>query len=309
MAKNIANIDVKRIPCSATEFCSDYHYSTEWGNRLVDIWIAARKSSVAEGGLTAEVFRKELQLQILKAMEIEDAFVDGCREIGINADMDSKLFYDYEQYQIENAFNLIPSNLHAELCWVPEWDGVSIDTMLEVVGMKSEKWRSSFIEDVIPDKWLEIFLNLVNCSSVDLVAKAIELNSETGHAFAEKVAKANFKVVKDQNRIQILTPEQVLSAIENAYGFSVPMCHWEVNLKALFAFDPNKPMRMQTVKGEVHVGFHQVISGAGYMDTYAGDVIVPADATGFGGANRWSYGINKTYGIVKSHFYTTPKAV
>jgi hypothetical protein len=81
-----------------------------------------------------------------------------------------------------------------------------------------------------------------------------------------------------------------------------------VNVKALFLMSPGAAMRMSSAKGQVHLGFHEGFNGAGYMDSYAGEIVIPANAAGFLSSNNWNYGIDSVYGIVKSCFYTTPAA-
>ena len=263
-------VNPRDIPCHATELCTDYHYSDEWANQLVNIWIAAKREFVAEGW-TVEQFRKELETAVLNALDIEDAFEQGCAELGLDAqaDIDTEMFDAYFASQLENVKHLIPGHLHAELCWIPEWVVNNLDCLIDTHGLRSDKWRSNYLDDVQPGNWLERFLVMVNCSSVDLIGYAIANRGEEGRTFAEKCAKANFKVSKDQNRKQIMDPEQVVSAIENAYFNAVPMAHAEINLRALFDLDPTKPMRWTTdKKGEVHIGFHEFINGAGYLDTY-----------------------------------------
>lgn len=300
-------VSAAEIPCYALDFDTDYHYSEEWGNVLIKIWIKTKQACLSEGNWDEGAFRKELQYQMMEHLEIEDAFEQGCAEMGFSGHIGSQLYNDYYEIQLANVFSLIPSSLHAELCWIPEWKGGDVDDLMYTQGLRSDRWRSSYIEDIQPGNWLRILLELVNCSSVDLIGAAIEERGEEGRRLAEKCAQANFKVSKDQNRLSLMSPIEVISAIENAYSNAIAMVHSEINVKALFNLDPSKPMTIQTVKGEVHVGLHDPLNGAGYMDTYPGEVTIPANAVGFVGADRWSYGINKTYGLVRSCFYTTPK--
>lgn len=302
---------VEEIACYPLDGYGYFDDSEEWGKKLINLWIKTKRAYVEEGIANAELFKTELQRAILEEIDIEDAFAQGCAEIGVDGD---QLFGGpvYDQYfdrQLARAFSSIPSHLHAELCWIPEWDGHCLDTLMDTHGLKSEHYRSNYLEDVLPGDWLRLFLQMVNCSSVDLIGAAIEEQGEVGRVLAQKCAQANFKVSKDQNRPQLLTASQVITAIENAYTYAIPMFHFEVNVRALFEAAPELPMKMATVKGQVHVGFHQPVNGAGYMDTYAGEVVIPANAIGFAGADRWSYGINRTYGLVRSYFYTTPVSI
>ncbi len=299
-------IEASDIPCHET-FVDDYNYSSEWGNKLIDIWIKAKQKFRSEK-LSVQAFRDELRAAVLNELDIEEAFLQGCASIGIEGDLDSKLFEQYAEIQDQEVMNLIPSGLHAELCWVPGWDEVDLDDLLYEFGLRSERCKSNYIEDVQPGKWLEVFLKMVNCNSVDLIAAAKARGPE-GRFFAEKCAKADFKVSKDQNRPQLLTADQVITSIENAYYQALPMFHWEINVRSLFEMDPTRSMKLSTDKrGEVHVGFHEpVMNGGGYLDTYPGEVIIPPDATGFLGAARVRWNVNEVYGLYRPVFFVTPK--
>lgn len=290
-------------------YLDNSHYDDEWALRLLKIWIATRKAFLAEGW-TLETYRQVLMEAVVKECDVEDSYRYACNEAGIRVDFSSKLYADYHALAVKDAMDVIPSGLHGELSWVPGWDGQSLDDLMDQFGLRSERSRSSYIEDVIPGQWLTTFLKMVNCSSVDLIGEAIAQNADTGRAFAEKCAAANFKVEKDQNRHQILTAAQVITHIENAYWLAAPTFHCEIDIRALFLMDPRQDMRLTTDKGGlVHVGFHEGFNGAGHMDTYPGEVVVPHDATGFLQSDRWNYGINKVYGLHRPVFHATPVAV
>jgi len=299
------------IACYPLDCYGNFNDSDEWGKRLLNIWIKAKRDYVEEGIANPDLFKSELQRAILEEIDIEDAFEQGCAELGFNSELlrDSAIYDQYFDLQSAKAFSAIPSHLHSELCWIPEWDGRSIDSLIETHGLQSDRYRSNYLEDIVPGDWLRRFLQMVNCSSVDLIGQAIAERGEEGRVFARKCAKANFKVDKNQNLAQLLSASQVIAAIENATSYALPMFHVEVNVRSLFQASPDLPMLLSTVRGEVHVGFHCPVNGAGYMDTYPGAVVVPANAIGFAGANRWTYGINKTYDLVRSCFYTTPVSV
>lgn len=304
----VVAIRAEDIPCSATELCTDFHYSDVWGNTLIDLWIKTRKEAVSEG-MNAAQFRAALIAAVLDSADIDDAFVAGCREVDADED-DDELRDAYWDIQSSRVMDIIPSSLYAELIWVPGWSNEDTDDLMYFGGIDSKNWRSNFIEDVLPGRWLETFLKMVNCSSVDLIGTAIAEKGSAGRLFAEKCAAANFKVEKDQNRMQMMTASNVISAIENAYYRAVPMAHAEINVRALFELDPSKAMRWSTKqKGCIHVGFHDPVNGAGYMDTYPGELIIPATETGFASASRWSYGITKSYGLYRPAVKVDPTNV
>lgn len=302
----MSKITAADIPCYAI-YSTDSHYSDTWGNKLVALWIATKRA-FARGEIKPENFRDELAGGIINEADWLSDFRQAAIEVGADPD-DDVLFEEYVSLHKGRAFDLIPTGLHAEFCWVPEWDGANLDDLLETLGLRSDRWNSSYIEDIRPGNWLAVFLRMVNQSSEALIAACIEKDGDNGRAFERKCAANNFVVGKDDNRPSLMTPGEVISAIENAYSLAVPCFHCEINVRALFEHDPTKAMRMTSVKGKVHLGLHEFINGAGYMDTYPGEIAIPADATGFAGVDRWRYGIDKVYGIVKSQFYTTPIAI
>ena len=305
MSTKIAACD---IPCHAMAV-DDYNYSTDWGNKLIDIWIKTKKLFRSEP-MSVKGFREELRAAIIEELDLADAFHEGCAVIGIDGNAEFDLYEEYVDHYSEDALSLITSGLHAELCWIPGWNEADLDDLHYDFGLRSDHFKSNYIEDVQPGKWLEVFLKMVNCSSTDLIGECIKQRGNEGRFFAEKCARAQFKVEKDQNRYQLLTADQVIAAIENAYTGAVPMLHCHVNVRALFEMDPTQAMRLSTKQGKVHVGFHEgIFSGAGYMDTYPGEIVVPAAATGFIGASRMRYDVNETYGLYLPAFYTTPVAV
>lgn len=305
-----AKIQAEDLPLYVT-YPTEYHWSDEWGERLVDNWIAARKAFVTEQ-FSVEEFQSRLRLGILSLVDVEEAFREACEAVGADPDnAEDGVFDDFENLVLAEVMNLVPSNLYAEFCWVPSWDGQDLDDLLGSLGIQSNRWRSTGLEDVLPGRWLEVFLKLVNCSSVDLVAAAIAERGDEGRLLAERVAAKNLVVHQDQNRKQLLSGSQVIAAIENGYFMAVPMAHCEVNVRALYGLNPTQAMRISSDKeGSVHVGFHEFINGGGYMDTYPGELIIPPGEIGFASSKRWhGYGINKTYGLFRPAFYTTPESV
>jgi len=295
------------IPCYAS--CpDDYNFSDDWGNKLVNLWIATRKHLVA-GDIRPDQFRDELIGGIINLSNWRSSFNQAASEVGADPD-DDVLFEQWVALNKNDAFNLIPSNLHAELCWIPEWDGANLDDLLGSHGIQSDRFNSNYIEDVQPGNWLTVFLKLVNQSSEAIIAAAIAERGAEGKKFADKCQAIEYDIKMDDSRPSLMTPMEVISAIENAYYMAVPMFHCFVNVKALLGSDPTKAMLMSSDrKGRVHLGFHEFINGAGYMDTYNGEVIIPANAIGFAGEERWKWGVNKVYGLVKSCFYTTPTEI
>ena len=298
------HITADEIPGYAT-YVNDYHYSDQWGNQMVDLWITTKRKLVS-GKIKPGQFRDILIEGIIEASDWRSDFEQAAAEVGADLD-DEDLFDAYVELHRKEAFDLIPDSLHAEFCWAPGWDGRSLDDLLDNNSLQSDFRRCGYLENILPGNWLEVFLQLVNQSSAEMIKAGIARSAAKGNIFAAKCAEANFEVLNDPTRPSLLTGEQVINAIENAYGLSVPMFHCEVNVRALFELDPTSAWRMTTDRNkQVHLGLHDFVNGAGYMDSYAGEIIIPAEASGFAGANRLSYGINSVYGIVRSYFYTTP---
>lgn len=301
------SITAADVPCYAV-YSNDFHYSDTWANQLIDLWIETKRK-LAAGQIRVEDFRGELIDGIIEAANWRDDFAQAAAAVGADPD-DDDLYYEYEELHREGAFDLIPSNLYSEFCWIPEWDGRDLDDLIETHGQRSDRYNSNYIEEVQPGNWLRILLQLVNQSLSAVIDAATEMNPEAGNKFAEKCKKANFTFEHDPARPNLMTGAQVVAAIENGYTYAVPLYHCFVNVRALFEFDPGKAMRMSSKKGEVHLGLHDgVLNGTGYMDTYPGEVVIPVDAIGFLGTNRMRWGVDKVYGLVRSYFFTTPVAV
>lgn len=287
-------------------YCHDSNYSDEWGNQLVELWCRTKGEQVSEQ-FSAKVFRDALCEGIVELCDWESDFRQAAIEVGANPNNEN-LCQDYIDLHRPNAFDLIPSNLYAEFIWFPGWNGASLDTLLDTHGLRSTKWHSNYIEDIQPGEWLERYLKFVNVSSVNFIGTAIDERGEEGRRLAERCAAINFKVVKDQTKPSLMTPLQAIVSIENAYSYAVPCFHCFINVKSLFEHDPYSPMRLSS-KGKVHIGLHDFINGAGYMDTYPGEVIIGADECGFVGDSRLRYGVDKVYGLVRSAFKAEPESI
>lgn len=305
--KKYKQVPVEDIPCFAV-YSDDFHYSEEWLDKMVSLWIQTRLDYL-NGDFQLTEYRDRLLDGVIAASGgWVDEFRQAAREAGADPD-DEELFNSYVAMHRGSAFDLIPRNAHASLCWVPNWDGGNLDNLIETHGLRSLRWRDTSLEYVEPGYWLAQLLKMVNVGSESLIAAAIEQRGEEGMAFAAKCGKSSFKVAADPLRPSIMTPADVITTFENSYPYAVPMMHCEVAVHALFNLDPRKDIHFAASRdGEVHVGLHDfVLNGAGHMDTYKGIVTVPAKSKGFVGAKRMRWTINSVYGIVKSYFYTTPR--
>lgn len=295
------------IPCYAV-YADDSNYSDSWGNALVSLWIRT-KQALVRGEIAVTDFRNELINGIIEQTNWRAAFEQAARDVGADPD-DEALYQEYVALHRESAFELIPAMLHAEFCYLPEWDGHSLDDLLDSNGLRSDIWKSSYIGDIQPGNWLAVFLRMVNQSTHEMIAAAIARFGADGIKFADKCSAVGFEVVTDPTRPSLMTGAEVIETIENAYSLAVPTVHCEINVRALFEHDPTKPMQLTSSSGKVHLGLHEgIINGAGAMDSYVGTITVPAGAAGFLGAERQRWGINETYGIVRSCFHATPVAL
>lgn len=294
----------KKMPAYAV-FTDDFHYSDKWAVLLLKCWISARQD-LQSGLIQASEFQKSLRNAIPDIADWRSCFKDAANEIGADKN-DNELLYAYIIENLERAFDLIPNNLHTDLVWVPGWDyKQDIGDCLTELGLSSTRWKSPYIADISPGEWLKNLLLLVNQSSDAVISAAIENNGEDGAMFAKRCQDASFSVNLDASRPSLMTGNQVIDLIENSYYKAIPVFHCEVNLRALFACDPTKPIKMSTPKGQVHIGLHEPLVGAGYMDSYIGEIVIPSEATGFAAGLEWENSIDNVYGIKKASFNTKP---
>lgn len=303
---NYKKVPARDIPCFSV-YSDDFHYSDAWLNKMVSLWVAVRQDFI-NGDLPLSEYRERLTDGIIVASGgWRTEFRQAATEVGANPD-NEKLFDEYVALHRGSAFDLIPRGAHAELCWIPDWSGGNLDDLMETHGLRSARYRSTYLNDVEPGHWLVQLLRMVNVGSEALIAAGIEERGEEGRAFAEKCRKQkSFKVLADPSRPSVMTPFDVITTIENSYPNAVPIMHCEVAVRTLFDLDPRNDIQFSSNRGEVHVGLHDfVLNGAGHMDTYKGVIAVPAKSKGFVGAPRMHWTINSVYGLVRSCFYTTP---
>lgn len=203
----------------------------------------------------------------------------------------------------------IPSHVRSEFWWVPGWDGESLDDT-EHVHIKGRTWNSTYLDGVLPSEGLRNLLEWVNVSSDEVIGAAMACNPKDGEVFKDTLNEADFHVEKDPSRPSLVDPRGLIDIIENAgYTHCLPTAHAHVEVGALLKLDPRLPIALPLPKGMAHIGLHDTINGAGYMDTYPGTVVIPPLSLGFGWANRGSYGIDKTYGLHRPAFYCRPENI
>lgn len=199
----------------------------------------------------------------------------------------------------------IPSHVHAEFWWVPGWNGVSLDDT-EHLHLRCKRWDTSYIDEILPSKGLENFLKWVNVSSDDFILAAKARNPDEGVKLEANLR--GFSVPSDATRPSMLTPADVVNMLENVgYNQCLPTVHAYVEVRELLSLDPRQPIELPLRNNKMHIGWHDTINGAGYMDTYPGTAVIDAMTLGFGWDGRGRYGINETYGLALSGFYCEPR--
>lgn len=201
----------------------------------------------------------------------------------------------------------IPSGIRTEFWWVPGWNGDSLDDT-EHLHLRGKRYDTTYIDEILPSPGLENFLKWVNVSTDEFIAAATQRNAAEGQALRDNLA--GFSVAKDPARSAMVTPEDVVNMIENVgLNQCLPTVHAYVEVSELLKLDPREPIALPLKNGQMHLGWHDTINGAGYMDTYPGTAVIDAMTLGFGGQKRGRYGIDETYGLALSAFYCTPENV
>lgn len=207
----------------------------------------------------------------------------------------------------------VPHGHHAEFCYIPGWDGESVDTMIEDLALRAKRYRSGYFDELLHSASLAKFLAWVNVSSDDLIQAVAARNPDEAAKFVANLG--DWRVAAKPDQPSLISAEDVMHIIENAgSSLPVPMVHVEMDVGDLFRLDPRKPILLPAMDcisphgRRYHIGMHDPINGSGYLDVFVAnrDVEIPPLATGFAWAGRWSYGIDDTYGIVKRPFYCSP---
>lgn len=191
------------------------------------------------------------------------------------------------------------SHTWAEFVYVPGWDGHSVDDMIYNLGIRTRHWGfSPTMDELVPSTGLANVLRWLNIGTDDLFAAC--LRERPGEAAKLAESLAGWRVERRCDEPTLLRPSDLIGVMENSRTDCVAMYHCEINLAQLLDAPLGAPLRLATRQGKIHIGLHDPINGAGYMDTWPGEVVIPADATGFGWVGRWPHGIDKTYGLVRS---------
>jgi hypothetical protein len=275
------------------------------------IALAAALDAVADaGGMCTE---RDLELCRVFGVDAASFIRATCAEIFGSAGDDiaqatlESLTDQIQQIQYDEAMAAgIPPGVHTEFCWVPNWDGESLDALLDDCRVPSSgPFRG--IEDLVPSNGLAKFLTWANVSTLDLIDSALIRDETQGSKLREKLR--GFEIAHDYTRPAMLKAEEVIDLIESSTELSVPVVHCEVDVAALLKLDPRQAYALPMRGGCMHIGLHDFFNGAGYVDVFPGTPVVPSMALGYGWPGRWRYGIDRVYGIVKHPFHCRPQAV
>lgn len=215
----------------------------------------------------------------------------------------------FELWVEEAVEKMVPHGYYAELCFVPNWDGRSIDDMIDECALRSKHWRLRSLGELLPTEQMAKLLRFLNISKKEFIQALANVDSPGAKALRRDWAQ--FKASKAR-RLNSTIAASSLVRIINEAGTHTPvlMCHGQVDIGALLAWDPRTPMRWRLDRHhepKVHIGMHDVINGGGYLDVFDGEVVIPAWATGFGWKGRWAYSINDVYGIYTPAVRVTPE--
>lgn len=202
----------------------------------------------------------------------------------------------------------VTSGARAEFVYFPTWTGgeFNIDQASYRLSLQSSG-QSTYLDELEPNEGLRKFLEYVNVGTDEFIAAASARNPDEGAKLDSNLQ--GFVVKSDPDRLKVVSAENLVTMIENVGSTSAfPVIHAYVDIAALFEMDPRLPVKLPLRKDEVHIGLHNFNSGCGYMDTYPGAATIDLSTCAFAG-DEFSYGIDKTYGLVLSCFYCTPENV
>lgn len=199
----------------------------------------------------------------------------------------------------------IPGGVHAEFVYFPTWtpDITNLDDAIYHLSLRSSG-NSTYLDEIQPCEGLKRFLSYLNVSTEELIAATTERNPAEGAKLAANLE--GFQVEANPNAPKLVSPADVVTMIENTGSLNaIPTIHAHINLGKLFKMDTNKPIEIPLRKQEISIGLHDFVNGGGYMDTYPGTATINLTQHHFAG-DKYSYGINETYGLALSCFYCDP---
>lgn len=302
-------------------------FSDDWANWLMQTWAVTKREQITHKWSAAvftdrlaeaivsnreAILYDEYELQTRQSGGVWSPYRYGKRiakgtgaELSFPSALAVAVYDRYRQRAKECAFRLIPANLHAEMAWVPGWDGQNFDYLLIENSLRYQGCYGD-LSSLVPDDGLKQLLKWVNISSRELREVLKRDRPEAGIAFDEKCARSRFSVRAHKGRPPLVRVEQLVTILENGYRLAVPVAHAEINLRALYRLDPTKPFRMSTRQGHIHIGLHDFLNGAGYLDAYPGELVVPAEECGFVWAGRYECSIDSVYMLNRSALQVTP---
>ena len=209
----------------------------------------------------------------------------------------------------------IPASARAEMSWIPGLaEAGSIDDLYVTHWNRSRPG----VDTVVPDESFARFLRLINMSSDEFLATAIDLRDDDlrkgpdlppspndSYDIRQRRAYAEiwrtFHVAKDLDRPALLSPKEVVDIVENASYGGVPVFVCRVPLKDFLSRDPAKPA---TFSGGGFVGLHDFLNGSGHIEQPRHPLTIP-NLMGWKVASLRRNTIDDVHGIVDSYYHAS----
>lgn len=182
------------------------------------------------------------------------------------------------------------------MVYTPLEGGISIDSTLSFSG---RAWVSA--EGVVPDEHFVSLLQLVNVSGAHYIQAVkrlhdIDLLNEDECDLAEDWQAINdgFEPA-DPMRPMVMSPDELVTVVENSYTACVPTLAVNVPAKVLLEMDESRDL---IVRGG-QVGLHDFFNGAGYMTSAKSPIRVSADIKYWAEENN---AVQSVYGMTNNAF-------
>lgn len=204
----------------------------------------------------------------------------------------------------------VPKALYTGLTWVPGWDGECLDDALERLTLKSRRYRSGYIEDLLPCEGLKNLLASVGQCPTWIMAH-VEAKHTRAEAILFRQALDGSDCAPPTSHVPQVTAADLMQIIQNGgSSMALPVVYAEINVRALFELDPRQPIDMSLDNGNGHCrGLHDPVNGSGYTDLFQGPAVMPPLQLGIAEEGRFGYDIHSTYDWVRHALRCTPRAV
>lgn len=203
----------------------------------------------------------------------------------------------------------VPKALYTGFTWVPGWDGESLDDALEQLTLKSRRYRSGRLEDMLPCEGLQNLLASVGQSPA-WMADYVESKYPRAESLLFRQALVGCESKSTQPTVPQVSAANLVHIIENGGScMALPVVYAEVNVRALFDLDPRQPIEIALESGKGHCrGLHDPVNGSGHTDIFPGAAVIPPLQLGIAEEGRLGYDIHSTYDWVRHKLRCTPRA-